>query len=360
MNHHCVFQTIESDVPERYQFRCVLCEYVHTTKKDKPPVKDCPEGQFDCRHRGEVLRQEPCNTCATGRGTPTDVYECAIHGECVKRQHRTPASMMDCVRCIGAELGFKKRIRLGSESYEIILPIEDVEPKRNRAIVTAAFGSEHLEILDMTRPARQEYAERCGADLIELTDDRFPRWSMANKWRAGMIAGHYDQTLWLDSDVLIMPDSPSIFAECGENFGLVDESAIVERNGFKAKYAAEMALLADLFGLPIPDWSPNGGVLLIPRRYSSLYAPPPRCPVNWCLDQHWLALSIEQANADVKRLDWRWNHLWIDPAFWQGLPDAYFVHLNGTKLPARKELCDRILSGNYDPTKLETWEPVRC
>ena len=93
MINRCVFKLIADK-----QWRCQLCGQIVRTQGNKPPKAKCEELIFDCRFRGEVIRQEICNTC-WNRGQPINISACAKHGECVKRQHQTPARIKDCLRC---------------------------------------------------------------------------------------------------------------------------------------------------------------------------------------------------------------------------------------------------------------------
>lgn len=104
----CPFQYVEM-CGGRYLYRCVLCGHEITTERQKPPSRQgCTEAPLDCRNRGEMLRQDICRAYGDDEGTAVDVFGCSVHGVCVKRQHQTPASMMDCVRCMASDLGFKR------------------------------------------------------------------------------------------------------------------------------------------------------------------------------------------------------------------------------------------------------------
>ena len=67
------------------------------------------------------------------------------------------------------------------------------------------------QLLDVTRHSIQKYAEKCGADYIELKDDQHPTWPMANKYRVYNVSSVYDKTLYLDCDVMIKDDAPNLF-----------------------------------------------------------------------------------------------------------------------------------------------------
>lgn len=236
--------------------------------------------------------------------------------------------------------------------YALEQPESIPEPRSRLAVVSIASGS-HLATLKQTRPLRAAYAERIGADLVELTDDRWPDYPMVNKWRLAAVARRYDRTLYVDSDVIIQPNAPNIFdAVPADAIGLVNELPIVRANGVvQINYEKEYAVIAQEAGWTKPEWCPNGGVIVMPRSLAHVYDPPATMPHNrWCLDQYLLAVDCEKHGAKVELLDERWNWEWIDRRFWLGLDQAWFIHLNGCG-DYRRDLIDRIMAGNHKPLR---------
>lgn len=89
-----------------------------------------------------------------------------------------------------------------------------------RAIVTLAVGAKHLNNFNSyCRRSWTRYAERHNLDLVVLTDalDNSERaLSRSPAWQKCLILSlepinRYDRVAWLDSDIIINPESPDIF-----------------------------------------------------------------------------------------------------------------------------------------------------
>ena len=59
------------------------------------------------------------------------------------------------------------------------------------AVCVIPANESAMELLDITREGIQSYAEKCGADYIELTGDQSPDWPMANKYRLHQVTSKY-------------------------------------------------------------------------------------------------------------------------------------------------------------------------
>jgi len=86
------------------------------------------------------------------------------------------------------------------------------------AIVTFVVGRNHLDIFEIVKPTWVAYAEKCKADLV-IVDDYVDRMSLGGRapmWQKLLVLNlpilrKYKQVLFLDIDILINPNSPSIF-----------------------------------------------------------------------------------------------------------------------------------------------------
>jgi hypothetical protein len=233
--------------------------------------------------------------------------------------------------------------------------------RKPRAIVTLALG-EHKQVLDLSLPMMQNYANRVGAELHVIDSDLRPEYKMANKWRLSSFARNYDQTLYLDSDVLIMPNAPDIFSAVPNGFAARDEGPDYQ---YRPNWYLNEAL--DLFNSQGVTHElahcANGGVMLMTPETAELYEEPPHKPYSqlWCTDQHWLSYRLETTDKPVTWLDDRWNWGFIRRDWWMGLTDAWFVHLNGSRpLSYRLELAERIKAGRFEkflPPNTADWKP---
>ncbi|HWD69146.1 MAG TPA: putative nucleotide-diphospho-sugar transferase [Solirubrobacteraceae bacterium] len=95
--------------------------------------------------------------------------------------------------------------------------------RRRKAFCTLAFGS-HLELLEIGRPAIEEYCERHGYDLVIQTERRT---DLPASWeKVPLIRGlldDYAEVMWMDADAVIVDSSEDIFDALSpdRSFGLV-------------------------------------------------------------------------------------------------------------------------------------------
>ena len=159
---------------------------------------------------------------------------------------------------------------------------------------------------------------------------------MANKFRLTTFARHYEQTLYLDCDVVIRPNAPDIFERVPVGkWGLVDEKRLIG----ESNYHRDVETIAKRFGYDLPDWCPNGGVMIVPQNCDEYLPPETPFPVQWCFDQSWLACRLKNWVA----IDDRFNWMHIRKDYQAGLDDAWFVHLNGTSKTERLEMLQKLV-----------------
>ncbi len=78
-------------------------------------------------------------------------------------------------------------------------PVQDrIEPKRDLLIITHATGKTFNELLEVTGPVLEEYAENVGADFVALTNATQQWWGL-EKFRVLEFARHYERTLYIDA-----------------------------------------------------------------------------------------------------------------------------------------------------------------
>lgn len=222
----------------------------------------------------------------------------------------------------------------------------------DRLVITVATGAKAQECLTITGPRMQAYAERCNADFLALTDDAFPSeswYKVANKWRIASYARHYDHTLFLDADCLVLDPlrTPDIFELATDNIAVVNEYSWATHS--INWVADESAIVAASQGLhTVLNWQPNAGVLLIPGPAAHLYSPPPMpVPRFWCAEQHWLGITLGENRTELPKA---WNTGWVDWQFWRDLPAANIAHTCGAHHhDYRLSLLRRFAAGDLRP-----------
>jgi hypothetical protein len=80
----------------------------------------------------------------------------------------------------------------------------------NKAILTLNIGYDKIGRYSL--PLMHRYAEKFGYDLINITekDDEYKRHIFFNKFQINNYKDKYEFILYLDSDILINPNSPNI------------------------------------------------------------------------------------------------------------------------------------------------------
>ena len=274
-----------------------------------------------------------CRRCGRVNPKPT-CFVCVAQDECDRRNRK---------RGIRVE----PRPDLPLDGFTL-QPEEIPQPESTRLVIAFAPDDYSKQQAEISAPLMQSYAAKCGADFRLVTDNHFPDWPMANKYRVNTWAKQYETTLYLDVDVIIQNDPPSIFDVVPFNhFAVHDECP-----HFPPQWN-ESASRRLMRSQALPEWTAkhhaNGGVMLIPADHVYAYRPPPRSTAkHWVADQLWLSYLLEKFDVPTHWLDGRWNCEWISQTFWGLVETAYFVHLNGTKpLPYRLKLMQQIASGDY-------------
>lgn len=251
------------------------------------------------------------------------------------------------------------------------------EKKSNLAICVIPANDLAVEILNITRDSIKSYAERCGADYIELTGNQNPIWPMANKYRLHQVTSKYNKTLYLDCDVIISPNADNIFDETPndkisaydeyEVWQLKNETRWIEQQQDTIIRRLNEKELHDKYldnGRTIfPNSMINGGVLVIPKSCSHYYQQPESpYPKHWCFDQNYLTLKLPKEK--LHKLDFKWNCLYVSgDGFWYHAPDANFIHVNGLKddYDARKAILQQVSYNDFcvvEPDRFK-WLPLK-
>ena len=88
------------------------------------------------------------------------------------------------------------------------------KPKHNRALLVVAPDPRPRAELAISRRGLRRYAEYCEADYIELKDFPTASHPCANKYVLTQVSERYEQTLLVDTDIIIMPN---VYPHCGNH-----------------------------------------------------------------------------------------------------------------------------------------------
>lgn len=178
-----------------------------------------------------------------------------------------------------------------------------------RLVLCIAGGEESNRYAEITTPRMKEYAIRCGALFVLKTDDLAPDYKVWNKYRVTTLAANFEQTLLLDTDVIVSRAAPDIFDLCRDDFGVVDA-----RPDMNMSLLAEAEAIFDHTGLILPPRLLNGGVIHFPRHGLKHYRPT-YVVRHWCYDQWYLSYYLHYHRLPTVWLSDAWNTLPTSPRY---------------------------------------------
>jgi hypothetical protein len=204
---------------------------------------------------------------------------------------------------------------------------------RTRAIITVANGTQFVEMLRLTRPFMQSYADRVNADLVDLDNDT-ESWGPLEKFRVWYFAQQYDEVLFVDADCVIKPECPDLFSMYTQSIVAHDDWSRLYKTDWLER---ERATVAAKTGVSIEHTAQclNSGVVLSRRSSADTWKRPEAdIGTSHCAEQIWLEHCIDKRvkeGATFGRLDVRANWQWwfsthYAGAFEAGLKDAWIVH----------------------------------
>src|SRR3989344_7906914 len=94
------------------------------------------------------------------------------------------------------------------------------------ALFTICIGDFYTKLSKVTHPTIKNYAQKIGADFIVKTETSFPLPHYA-KFEIAKLLETYDRVLYLDTDILVSPDTPNIFDIVPQDcVGMLDEAPL--------------------------------------------------------------------------------------------------------------------------------------
>lgn len=245
-----------------------------------------------------------------------------------------------------------------SEEYALIKVQEPPTVKYNefsynKALCVIATDEISKAELDITRDSHKLYCEKYNLDYVEILDDLDLNHKCSHKYILSDIAKKYDQTLYIDCDVLITKKAENIFNET-ESWGLFNETDLLPINIYNSLVnEIKATAFCNRVNVEVNNWY-NCGVMVVPRDCYKTYFPPKNPSPNvWCLEQHWFNIMKTLNKCNIKNLDIKWNCGWTFNNFPDLLKKAYFIHINGCPHPLRLDFLRHFATGSLTiPYKL--------
>lgn len=241
--------------------------------------------------------------------------------------------------------------QVSSEEYNYLW--RDTAPRKSpRLVITVATGKSK-QLLKYSRTSFKLYAEKHGADYIELTNeipakdllraDDISESMLApnttwhfNKIRVGTMAAQYDQTLFLDADSIVTEKCRDLFQYPG--IALVNDWSILCRNKvIEWVYPEYCDVIKSQNLTPLDSWERclNTGVVVCTNVENPWVMPTKPLPMHHCAEQFWVDSNIKKFTPLPETCNWQW---WRGSDFWRGLPSAEIIHFANCPYPSRLEL----------------------
>jgi hypothetical protein len=203
--------------------------------------------------------------------------------------------------------------------------------RRRRLVITVATGREFARLLQITRPALEAYAERCGADFVALVNETEAWWGF-EKFRVRKFVEQYEQTLFIDADAIPQADCPDIFQlvprgsvgihDDWPELGVYTDWLVGDR---RQVYASQGVVGQ----VDRPVCFNSGVVVCCPATADIWTRPSDELPRDHTSEQTWV--EYQCLRHDVTLLPRRFNTQWWMPRFREYLPEAHVVHLANCK-----------------------------
>ena len=103
--------------------------------------------------------------------------------------------------------------------------------KERRAVLTIVNGEKYKAIWERVEPYFIAYAEKCDAELIVMSEGDVPSAHWLKFGMYDLLHKQFDRIAFIDADILIRPDTPSLFDIVPEDqFGIFNEGFYTPRS----------------------------------------------------------------------------------------------------------------------------------
>lgn len=225
--------------------------------------------------------------------------------------------------------------------------MEKVKQKDN-LVLTISIGDYYNELAKLTQPFIEKYAEKIGADFLNISE--FNEQYITQKWNKFYIhelLNKYKRILYLDIDLIIRDDCPSLFDVVPETkLGMFNEGRYSSRQEY-------LEQASEYYKEPVREWNGkfyNSGVMVISRKHKQIFKMPRGIDFVET-DQPYINLRIVNDKVDMFELDFKYNRMDILDKF-TGISrlDSYIVHYAG----APKEQIFSVLRGDIAQWEQDT------
>ena len=227
-------------------------------------------------------------------------------------------------------------------------PVNDTIKGGRRVVITVATGKAR-EWLRFTEGPMRAYAEACGADFVALKNTTQGWWGL-EKFRVHAFAKQYEETLYLDADVLVTQSADNLFELPKDGVEIYDDTDDIRSSSWLSDAWTKVTQCLGMQAADHPRYgrSYNSGVVLCNGAGASVWTPP-KLPIPTELhvaEQIAVGWNLMRFKPTIWLLPMTRNLQPWNPLFDAFLPEAQFVHLSGLdkKTEAIKAMIERLES----------------
>ena len=210
-------------------------------------------------------------------------------------------------------------------------PVNDTIKGGRRLVITVATGKAR-EWLRYTEGPMKAYAQAHGADFVALKNTTQGWWGL-EKFRIHEFAKAYDQTLYLDADVILTQSATNLFELPKADVSIYDETDDIQSTGWLSNAWGKVTQCLGMQDVYHPRYgrSYNSGVVLCAKTGSSVWTPP-KLPIPTELhvaEQIVVGWNLMRFNSSIHPLSVLHNLQSWNRHFGLRLRAADMVHLSG-------------------------------
>lgn len=187
-----------------------------------------------------------------------------------------------------------------------------------KCVFTICSGDRYEEYAKITYPLMEQYAKNHNADCKKIEGDHWTKLDAAY-----VLLEDYDIVLYVDADVVIRPDSPSIFRDIG--FYAHDVTPYADRRDDFKQYVKTH------FGVDVkPNGYFNSGVFVANKKCKNAFKYDKIIKDKW-FEQSYLNWNV-QGKYNWTYMPVEYNHIISYesyPKFKQKRENSYFIHFAG-------------------------------
>ena len=269
-------------------------------------------GYLTCGYRGVVIDSLNLSNCSCD----PRIFECGKHEKCIKRIPigKTRAHFGQRLNGVTAcrDCEDWKNARIGNIGG-FVSTVETIPAIRKpRLVITIATGEKYLEMLAVSGPLMQAYADKCDADFVALTN-RTQTWGLYEKYRLLQWGQAYEHMLFIDVDCIVKPWCCDLFKLVPLGHGAMHDDTPINKNTTWLKQSWDRIMESQGISreLDEPHVTWNTGVVMCDRATSHMWAPPPKpLPGSHEDEQIWVQSTIQDRRIPMVGLDRKFNEQW--------------------------------------------------